>query len=111
MAGTAMRNVRVLVAGSNGLGGATTCWMLRRIARTSSIGISAKGDGFILPPTFTTNGSPICSPKRVKGMPNRRGRRVQPLGRPGDAAFGHERLEGHEQIEVEPVEVNVIHDA
>ncbi|OWU86527.1 hypothetical protein ATO6_06965 [Oceanicola sp. 22II-s10i] len=50
MAGTAIRKVRVLVAGSKLWGGATTRWMLRRIGRTSSISDRAKGEGRRLHP-------------------------------------------------------------
>ena len=65
MSDTAMRNVRVLVAASNGCGGRSTRSMLRKIGRTSSMSRSANGLGVMRPPTLINSGSPTCSRSRA----------------------------------------------
>ena len=61
----ATRNRRVLVDGSNGAGGDTMRWMLRRMGRTSATRLSANGLGAMPLPVLTSNGSPTCSRRRA----------------------------------------------
>ncbi|WP_309666619.1 hypothetical protein [Tabrizicola sp.] len=65
IAGMAIRKTRPLVAGSKGAARTSTRLTERRIGRTSSIRVRAKGLGCIRPPTLTIKGSPTCSRSRA----------------------------------------------
>jgi hypothetical protein len=69
IARTAMRKLRMLVAGSEGRGGATTRRMSRRIGGMSAIGAPANGLACMRSPTFTMSGSPIRSRIRTSLWP------------------------------------------
>jgi hypothetical protein len=62
------------------------------------------------PPTRTISGSPTWSRSRASAWLIADGVFPSALGRPGHAAFRHQRFEHHEQVQVDPVKLNFLHD-
>jgi hypothetical protein len=62
------------------------------------------------PPTRTISGSPTWSRSRASAWLIADGVLPSFFRRPGHAAFRHQRLEHYEEVQVDPVKLNFLHD-